>query len=37
MGQIIQEHIYDDKGKLKETLEYVQGPFLGKGGFARVY
>ena len=37
IGSVIKELIYDDQGKLSHTREYVQGQFMGKGGFARCY
>ena len=37
VGEEIKQQIFDAKGNLKAVKIYIQGPFLGKGGFARVY
>lgn len=37
IGSIIEELIFDANGKQVKTREYVQGQFMGKGGFARCY
>ena len=34
---MIEEKIYDESGNVIKIRKYKQGPFLGKGGFARVY
>ena len=36
-GTVIIEMGKDPLGTLRIKFEYMQGPFLGKGGFARVY
>lgn len=33
----MEELIYDERGKLVATREFLQGQFMGKGGFARCF